>query len=202
MNAKVELLVTASGHGFENNVWVVGDDSEVIVIDPAHDEHAVADLVAGRTVVEILLTHGHWDHTGAALRFAALVGNPPVRLHEADRFLWDDEHPGAPFNPLHDGERFTVAGVELGVRHTPGHTPGSVSLVAPALGCVFTGDTLFEGGPGATRWDYSDFALVIESITGRLFSLPDDMVVHTGHGRSTLIGTERPQREEWIARGW
>lgn len=202
MSARVEHLVTESGEGFENNVWLVGDDGEVIVVDPAHDAEAVAAKVASRRVAQIVLTHGHWDHIRAVQEFAALAGFPPIRLNEADRFLWEEEHPGAEFEPLVDGERLGVAGVELEVRHTPGHTPGSCSLVVEALACVFSGDTLFEGGPGATRWGYSDFDQIIASITDRLFVLPDSTDVHTGHGPSTTIGTERPARAEWIARGW
>ncbi|MDO5677958.1 MAG: MBL fold metallo-hydrolase [Propionibacteriaceae bacterium] len=198
----IDRLVTASGQGFENNVWVIGDDAEVLVIDPAHDAAAVAEVVAGRRVTQIVLTHGHWDHIRAVQEFADLVGRPQIRLHEADRFLWEEEHPGAEFQPLIDGERLAVAGLALEVRHTPGHTPGSCSLVAEALGCVFSGDTLFQGGPGATRWDYSDFEQLVGSITSKLLVLPDSTAVHTGHGPSTTIGIERPDREEWIARGW
>lgn len=202
MMIRIEHLVTASGEGFENNVWLVGDDDEVIVVDPAHDPAAVADAVGARRVTGVVLTHGHWDHIRAVRSFAGLVGEPPVRLHAADRFLWEQEHPGAAFEPLSDGERLGVAGSELQVRHTPGHTPGSCSLVAEALGCVLTGDTLFEGGPGATRWDYSDFDQIIASIAQRLLVLPDTTRVHTGHGPSTTIGAERPALPEWVARGW
>lgn len=202
MTARVEQLVTRSADGFENNVWLVGDASEVIVIDPAHEPAAVAEQVGGRRVTQIIATHGHWDHIRSARRFAELVGEPPIRLHEADGFLWEEEHPGAGFQPMVDGERLGVAGVELEVRHTPGHTPGSCCLVAETLGCVFSGDTLFDGGPGATRWPYSDFDRIIDSITDRLLSLPDDTAVHTGHGPSTSIGAERPARADWIARGW
>lgn len=85
---------------------------------------------------------------------------------------------------------------------TPGHTPGSTSLWVPALNQLFSGDTLFEGGPGATRWDYSSFTTIVESITARLFPLGDDVRVHTGHGSSTTIGAERPHLQEWIDRGW
>jgi glyoxylase-like metal-dependent hydrolase (beta-lactamase superfamily II) len=87
------------------------------------------------------------------------------------------------------------------VLHTPGHAPGAVCLYAPELGAVFTGDTLFHGGPGATGRSYSDFPTVIRSISDKLFTLPDDTLVHTGHGEITTIGAERPQLEEWIARG-
>lgn len=202
MTARIDRLVTDDGTGHENNVWLIGNDTEVLVIDPAHDASAVVEAVGGRRVTQVVLTHGHWDHVGAALEFATLVGEPPVRLNEADRFLWAEQHGEAGFVPLTDGERLPIAGLELEVRHTPGHTPGSSSLVSEDLGCVFSGDTLFEGGPGATRWDYSDFDRIIASITQRLLTLPDATAVHTGHGPSTTIGAERPARAEWIARGW
>ncbi len=201
----------------------------VLVIDPAHDAAAVERAVAGRRVAAILLTHGHWDHVRAAREFAALVG-APVYLHEADRFLWAAEHGDAAFTPLQDGDTFVAGDLTLEARHTPGHTPGSTSFVAAATGpqsrgsrsgsagegattgvsprvgdgecCVFTGDTLFEGGPGATRWDYSSFEQIIESIQARLFTLPDATVVHTGHGPSTSVGAERPHLGEWVRRGW
>ena len=91
----------------------------------------------------------------------------------------------------------TLEAVEL-----RGHTPGSTVFVAPELGAVFSGDTLFEGGPGTTRWDYSDFSRIVESIRTRLLTLPPETVVNTGHGPSTTIGAEAPHLDEWIARGW
>lgn len=206
--ADVERLVTAGNHDpagppiHENNVWLVGDDAEVLVIDPAHDPDAVAAAVGDRRVVAIVCTHGHWDHVRAALRFSALVGDVPVRLNPADAFLWAGSHGEAPFQPLADGERLTVAGVELTTLFTPGHTPGSTCFHAPGLEVVFTGDTLFDGGPGATRWDYSSFEQIIDSIETRLLVLPDSTVVNTGHGPSTTIGAERPHLAEWRARGW
>lgn len=226
MTARIEHLVTAGNRDpegppqHENNVWLVGDDDELIVIDPAHDAQAVAEQVAGRRVSAVLLTHGHWDHVRAALDFARLTG-AQVWLNPADDFLWNDEHGGgvvtqesyetgetvlvshdSGYEHVTDGQRFSVAGVELEARHTPGHTPGSTTFFAADLGAVFSGDTLFEGGPGATRWDYSSFDQIIESITNSLLSLPDDTLVHTGHGPSTTIGAERPHLDEWIARGW
>lgn len=229
MSVGVQRVVTAGNHDpsgppvHENNVWIVGGGGEVVVIDPAHDAEAVARAVAGRSVTAILLTHGHWDHVRAALEFAALV-RAPIHLSEADRFLWAAEHGEAPFEPLRDGQVFHADAVEILARHTPGHTPGSTSFIAAAAGpqsrgsrsrpgrdgadlgvfpcCVFSGDTLFEGGPGATRWDYSSFRTIIESIQTRLFTLPDATVVHTGHGPSTTIGAERPALGEWVRRGW
>lgn len=204
--ATILRLVTAGNHDpagppeHENNVWIVGDDAEVILIDPAHSPDEIVGAVAGRQVVDILLTHGHWDHVRAAVEVASRVG-ATVWLNPADRFLWKQEHTEA-FTPLTDGQQFSVADVALTARFTPGHTPGSTVFLAPELGAVFSGDTLFEGGPGATRWEYSSFEQIIGSITEHLLSLPDNTQVHTGHGPSTTVGAERPQREAWIARGW
>lgn len=207
MSARIERVLTAGNADpagppvHENNTWLVGDDAEVVVIDPAHSADAVDAAVGGRRVVAVLITHGHWDHVREAALFAARHGGV-ARMHPADHFLWEAELGDAPFDALSDGDRFPVAGVELVAMHTPGHTPGSTSLLVDALGAVFTGDTLFPGGPGATRWPYSSFDGILASIATRLFALPDDTVVHPGHGDSTTIGAERPRLEEWRARGW
>ncbi|WP_053351979.1 MBL fold metallo-hydrolase [Leucobacter musarum] len=207
MGARIERLVTSGTFSLDggtwdvdNNVWLVGDDAEVIVIDPAHDAAAVAEAVAGRTVRAILLTHGHDDHIRAARDTAALLG-APLHLNPADAMLWETVHETAPDAEIADGDVFTVVGVELTALHTPGHSPGSTSFSAPALGAVFTGDTLFQGGPGATGRSFSDFPLIIESIRERLLTLPADTTVYTGHGDTTTIGAEAPHLEEWIARG-
>ncbi|MGO1406032.1 MBL fold metallo-hydrolase [Agrococcus casei] len=207
MSARIERLVTSGTFSLDggtwdvdNNVWIVGDDSEVIVIDPAHDAAAVAKAVDGRAVKMILLTHGHDDHVRAARETARLL-DAPIRLHPDDRMLWDAVHEEAPDGQIADGDVFEVAGVELEAVHTPGHSPGSVSFVAPALDAVFTGDTLFQGGPGATGRSYSDFPTIVESIRTRLLTLPDETVVHTGHGDTTRIGDEAPHLQEWIDRG-
>ncbi|XPP26994.1 MAG: MBL fold metallo-hydrolase [Leucobacter sp.] len=205
--ARIERLVTSGTFSLDggtwevdNNVWIVGDDAEVIVIDPAHDPAAVQAAVGDRKTHSILLTHGHDDHIRAARATADLLG-APLYLHPADRMLWDAVYEEAPDAQIADGDVYLVAGVELHAKHTPGHSPGSVSFVAPALGAVFTGDTLFQGGPGATGRSYSSFETIIDSIRTTLLSLPAETVVHTGHGDTTTIGAEAPHLQEWIDRG-
>ena len=99
-----------------------------------------------------------------------------------------------------EGDEVDVGALRFTVLETPGHTMGSVCLRCGDT--LFTGDTLFQGGPGATRWDYSSFPQIVESITENLLTLPEDTVVHTGHGPDTTIGAEAAHRQEWIDRGW
>lgn len=184
----------------ENNVWVIGDDDTCIVIDAAHDAKPILTAVADRRVAAVLLTHAHDDHIGAAGDLAAATG-APTYLHPDDRVLWDRVHSFAPDRALADGDVFEVGGVRLETIHTPGHAPGACCFHVPALGAVFTGDTLFRGGPGATGRSYSDFPTIIESIRERLLTLPASTVVHTGHGDDTTVGAEAADLEAWIARG-
>ncbi|GAA2434177.1 MBL fold metallo-hydrolase [Streptomyces macrosporus] len=208
MAARIDHLTTSGtftldGGTWEvdNNVWIVGDDTEAIVVDAAHDAAAIERALAGRRVVAIVCTHAHNDHIDAAPALADATG-APILLHPDDRPLWELTHPDrAPDGELSDGQTITVAGTELTVVHTPGHAPGAVCLHAPALGTVFTGDTLFAGGPGATGRSFSDFPTIIDSIRDRLLTLPPETVVRTGHGESTTIGAEAPHLQEWIDRG-
>jgi glyoxylase-like metal-dependent hydrolase (beta-lactamase superfamily II) len=199
VTTKIERVITSGvftldggSWDVDNNVWLLGDESEVLVIDAAHDPAAIAAAVAGRRVVAIACTHAHNDHVNAAPRLSELLPErPPILLHRDDRVLWDLTHPDrAPDGELIDGQCLTVAGVELQVRHTPGHAPGAVCLYSAQLGVVFTGDTLFEGGPGATGRSYSDRDTLIAAIRQRLLDLPEETVVHTGHGSDTTIGAE------------
>lgn len=192
----------ADGVELENNVWVVGDDEQALVIDASHDAEAIVAAVGDRDPLGILLTHGHEDHVNAAVEAARML-DTHVYLHPADLFLWREAHGETlPDFELADGASFLVAGVDLAVAHTPGHTPGSVCFIAPALGTVFSGDTLFQGGPGATRWEYSSFEQIVESIRTRLFTLPSATVARPGHGDSTTVAAEAPDLEAWLARGW
>ncbi|MEU1587778.1 MBL fold metallo-hydrolase [Micromonospora sp. NPDC005710] len=208
MTARVEHAVTSGtfsldGQTFDvdNNVWVIGDDTECVVVDAPHDVSTILALVGDRQVRAILATHAHDDHVRLAPELAEALG-APVLLHAADRVLWDMVHPHLPPNgELHDGQNIEVGGTTLRVLHTPGHSPGACSFHAPELGAVFTGDTLFAGGPGATGRSYSDFDTIVGSIRTRLLTLPAETVVHTGHGDDTTIGAEAPHLQEWLARG-
>ncbi|MBQ0992532.1 MBL fold metallo-hydrolase [Micromonospora sp. PSH03] len=208
MTARVDHAVTSGtfsldGQTFDvdNNVWVIGDDRECVVLDAPHDVAAILALVGDRQVRAILATHAHDDHVRVAPEVAEATG-APVLLHAADRVLWDMVHPHLPPNgELHDGQSIEVGGTTLRVLHTPGHSPGACSFHAPELGAVFTGDTLFAGGPGATGRSYSDFDTIVRSIRTRLLTLPADTVVHTGHGDDTTIGAEAPHLQEWLDRG-
>jgi glyoxylase-like metal-dependent hydrolase (beta-lactamase superfamily II) len=205
MTASVEKVVTSGTFSLDggrwdvdNNVWLYGDEDEVVVIDAAHDALAIAHAVGGRPVKAILCTHGHNDHVNAALDLAKEI-DAPVLLHPDDRVLWDLTHDRAPDGDLTDGEVITVAGATLTVRHTPGHAPGAVCFVGDGL--VFSGDTLFHGGPGATGRSYSDFPTILSSIRDVLLTLPPTAVVHPGHGDDTTIGAEAASYDDWVARG-
>ncbi|MBW9205862.1 MBL fold metallo-hydrolase [Mumia sp. zg.B17] len=181
------------GETFEvdNNIWVVGDDRECVVIDAPHSVEDILAVVGDRTVTAIVCTHAHDDHVRVAPALRERVG-APIMLHPADRPLWELTHPDTTWDvDLADGDTITVGGTELRVLHTPGHAPGAVCLYAEDIGCVFTGDTLFQGGPGATGRSYSDADVIRESIRSTLFTLPEDTVVHTGHGDDTTIAAEK-----------
>lgn len=184
----------------DNNIWIVGDDSEVVVFDAAHTATPIRDAVGGRKVVAVVCTHGHNDHVTVAPQLGEAF-DAPVLLHPADDVLWQMTHPGKDFRPVADGQTLTVAGLELRALHTPGHSPGSVCWYAPELGAVFSGDTLFHGGPGATGRSFSDFPTILASISERLGKLPSDTVVYTGHGDTTRIGDELVHYDDWVARG-
>ena len=197
MTARIDHTVTSGtfsldGETFdvENNVWVVGDDTECVVIDAPHDIGPILDLVGDRRVRAVLCTHAHDDHVRVAPELGRAV-RAPVLLHPADLPLWHQTHAAPPDGELTAGQQIEVAGTTLPVLHPPGHAPGGVCFYAEALACVFTGDTLFNGGPGATGRSFSDRGLLVASITDRLMALPGQTIVKTGHGDDTTIADEK-----------
>lgn len=184
----------------ENNSYVVASKAtgSAVLVDASFEPGRIIEECRDVELIAILSTHGHFDHVTAAMEVKAAL-DVPFRLHRLDHRedicdLPVDEY-------LVEGEKIGVGEISLEVIHTPGHTPGSVTFrVGPHL---ITGDALFPGGPGATRWDYSSFETAIASIRDELFVLGDDLGVYPGHGDTmTTIGAERPSLGEWIERGW
>lgn len=204
---RIERVVTSGvfeldGGSWEvdNNVWVIGDDNECFLIDAAHEPVTILSVVGDRHVLGILCTHGHNDHINAVPELVSHTG-AAAYLHPADRVLWDQTQEAAPDAELADGQTFAVGDVELRVLHTPGHAPGACCFHVPALDVLFSGDTLFNGGPGATGRSFSDFPTIIDSIRDDLLTLHDHTIVLTGHGDATSIGAEKPHVQEWLDRG-
>jgi glyoxylase-like metal-dependent hydrolase (beta-lactamase superfamily II) len=198
MSVRIENLVTSGTFSLDggtwdvdNNVWIVGNDTECVIIDSPHDAAAIINEVQGRKVLAILQTHAHNDHIGAAREVAEAVG-APIYLNPEDLILWEQVYPDAkPDRELADGDVFEVGGATLRAIHTPGHSPGSTCFYLESEGTVFTGDTLFNGGPGATGRSYSDYPTILTSIRERLLTLPPETVVRTGHGDNTTIAAEQ-----------
>lgn len=182
---------------YDNNAYVVGclHTHRAVIIDAAAETDRILKACDGFEVQMILTTHGHWDHLQVLDEVISALAVPWF-LHPDDIAIAER----APDELIADRQEFAVGDVMIHALHTPGHTPGSVSFVMEPL--LFSGDTLFPGGPGATRWEYSSFGQVMDSLCQRLFVLPDPTLVLPGHGASTTIGEERPSVPGWRARGW
>ncbi|AKK03599.1 MBL fold metallo-hydrolase [Corynebacterium epidermidicanis] len=185
----------------DNNIWVVGDDSECFVIDAAHSAQPIIDAVAGRKVKGIICTHAHNDHITVAPELSEKL-DAPILVHPGDQMLWEETHGELAHEDLENLQKFQIAGTDMQVLNTPGHSPGSCCLYLPEAGELFSGDTLFQGGPGATGRSYSSFDTIIESLQTSVLTLPANTIVRTGHGDHTTVGAEAPHLEEWIKRGY
>jgi len=184
---------------YDNNVFVVRcrDTGDAVLIDAANEHERLLELCRSLGVTRVLETHGHWDHIQAvpAMREAGYevavteLDAPMLAEVGYDVFLGHDEV-------------VEVGRLRLRAIHNPGHTPGSISFAIEGTPLLFTGDTLFPGGPGATKFPGGDFATIIDSIDNRLLTFPADTIVLPGHGFGTTIGAERPHLPEWVARGW
>jgi hydroxyacylglutathione hydrolase len=192
---------------FQENCWIIGSRrrGEACVVDPGDEPQEILALARdmGVGITRIVASHAHLDHVMAARAIQEATG-APFLLHGGDREiaanvplaaqLWLGRavpSPPEPDAPLRDGDDLEVAGVTLRVLHTPGHTPGSVSLYAPDARLLFSGDTLFRGSIGRTDLPGGDYEQLIRSITGRLMALPDETRVLPGHMQETTIGAER-----------
>ncbi len=187
-------------HEVENNIWVIGTDQQCVVIDAPHDVQKVKQLVGEREVLAVLLSHAHDDHVRFAPELAQEL-EAAMLLHPADEEVWALTHGDLEWDEdLRDGSQFTLDGTTIEVIHTPGHSPGSVCFYIRDQGELFSGDTLFQGGPGATGRSFSSREQIEQSIKNRLFTLPRETVVHTGHGPDTTIGDEidNADKDGWL----
>jgi glyoxylase-like metal-dependent hydrolase (beta-lactamase superfamily II) len=185
----------------ETNAWLIGDDDEVIVIDPGEDSGSVLERIGDREILAVICTHGHASHVAAAVEVAER-DEAPVALHRADRLLWRTAHRGGdPEIEMADGGRFDVADVQVEVIHTGGHTPGSVSLYCEDLGVVFTGDALAANGPVPHEGIFADFPGQLTAIGERLLDLPPQTRVLPGHGEETTIGDATKRFDGWVSAG-
>ncbi|MBL6619651.1 MAG: MBL fold metallo-hydrolase [Ilumatobacteraceae bacterium] len=197
-NSDAEIHRVVVG-GYDNNVFVVRcrATGEAVLIDAANEHERLLELASTLGVRRVLETHGHFDHIGAVTEMreagyevAVTAADAPM-LREVGYDVFID-----------DAEVIEFGRLRLDAIHNPGHTPGSVSFKLAGAPVLFSGDTLFPGGPGATKFEGGDFDTIIRSIDDLLFALPDDTIVMPGHGLDTTIGTERPHLQEWVDRGW
>lgn len=194
--ADFELKIVPVGT-FENIVYIVRDPGtlEGYVIDAGWEPETIAAESGATKVKAILITHGHNDHHDQLDALKKLLA-VPAAIGDGDRQMLKSP----PELIVADGQQLQFGGATMRAIHTPGHTPGSTCFVVGNL--LFSGDTLFPGGPGNTKNNTGNFQAIIASIRDRLLTLPDDTVVYPGHGKPSLIGTEKPHLDEWIARGW
>jgi glyoxylase-like metal-dependent hydrolase (beta-lactamase superfamily II) len=203
MEARIERVPAEGPDQDEHapNAWIIGDDEEVIVIDPGSDADSVLDTVGEREVLAVICTHGHPGHVAAALEVAER-DEAQVALHPRDKLLWHDAHPDDPAEiDMEDGGIFEVGDVRLEVIHSPGHTPGSVCLYCEELDAVFSGDTLLATGPAPHDGEFPDFPTQLTAIGEHLLTLPAKTRVLPAHGKETTVGAAEKQFDSWVTAG-
>ena len=200
MSTRIDQFPASAPGGPDSvNTWLVGDDEEVIVIDPGADAAGLLDAVGDREVLAVICTHGHADHVAAAFE-SAERDEAPVALHPKDRSLWREAHPGEEADiEMQDGGVFEVADVRLEVIHAPGHTSGSVCLYCEDLDAVFTGHTLTADGPVPHDGEYPDFASQLTAIGEYLLTLPGSTRVLPGEGEETTIAAAEKNFDAWVS---
>jgi glyoxylase-like metal-dependent hydrolase (beta-lactamase superfamily II) len=182
---------------YDNNVFVMRcrATGDAVLLDAANEHEKLLELCQRLNVRRVLETHGHWDHIQAIPQLRDAGYSVGVTAEDAAMLPSYDEL-------IEDDSVIQVGQVRLHTILTPGHTAGSMCFLVEGSPVVFSGDTLFPGGPGATKFEGSSFPTIIESIDRRLLTLPVETLVLPGHGDDTTIGTERPHLQEWIDRGW
>jgi glyoxylase-like metal-dependent hydrolase (beta-lactamase superfamily II) len=196
MDARIDRLEARGKNAC--NTWLIGNDEEVIVVDPGEDAEAVLEAVDDRDVLAVICTHGHESHVGAAAKVAESA-EAPVALHPSDRLAWREAHAEVtPEIEMEEGGSFEVAGVVLEVLHTPGHTPGSVSLYCEGLAAVLTGDALLADGPGRHEGEYPDFPRQLSSVGTELLTLPELTRVLPGHGDEITVAQAEKDFDSWV----
>lgn len=193
-DARIDLVPGTS------NSWIVGDDEEVIVIDPGTDAQAVREAVGDREILAVICTHGHPGHCGAALEIAER-DQAPVALHPGDRREWRDVHDSDPDIDMEDGGQFEVAGVTLEVLHAPGHSRGSVCLYCEELEAVFTGDVVSDTGPVARDDGYPNWGRQLDAIGAQVLTLPPQTRILPGHGDEFTVAVAEKRFDGWVAAG-
>jgi glyoxylase-like metal-dependent hydrolase (beta-lactamase superfamily II) len=199
MPARIQQVSPPGAH--DRNTWIVGDEEEVLVIDPGTDPAAVLEAVGDREVLAVICTHGHAEQVAAAVQVAGR-DEAPVALHPRDRLLWRDAHPDdKPDIDMEDGGVFEVAGVRLEVIHAPGHTAGSSCLYCEELQAVFTGHVAGAAGPVPDGGEYPDFAGQLTAIGEHLLTLPPATRMLPGQGAQTTVREAEKKFDSWVSAG-
>src|SRR5580704_8682479 len=202
MEARIEQVTSPGSDGApDGNTWIVGDDEEVIVIDPGTDAGAVLDAVGEREILAVICTHGHASHVAAGVEVAGR-DESPIALHPRDLLQWRGAKAGDdPEIDMADGGIFEVADVSLEVIHAPGHSPGSVCLYSEELAAVFTGDVVDAGGPCPHDGEFDDFPTQLSAIGAGVLTLDKSTRILPGHGDETTVAYAERKFDSWVSAG-